>query len=760
MVAQRGAPPAPCALGPGAARAAGTPAGGAAGCRQRVLTSAARCAGKKRAARCTGLRTATPRGSHRARAPPEPVSCSTLGLPELRCAWYKRRFVICALLHRCFLRASREPRCARRMAAPWGGGFGAGEPLGGGWLAEASPAADAPQGAGGAFGSPPLQPLSALANAVAAPPAGRGKLPLMRRSDGLPAGSAPMTSAQLSAASAHGAALAPARAPAAPFNAPWASAAAPGHAPASQLAAPVLPFALRGEGGNGAAMLQRTAPLPLMPVLGSDSDDDAPNFDLGLADMLAPAAPAWRAQAALPSPHVLMRRSPRPDEPRVSPPPSTVARRQRPPRAPLLVEEEEEEAAPRGTPEAAGSDSDTPLPQVLPPSRRAAPRRASQRLSQQGAAAGAAVAASQDSEPLPFMAMLSSGLRAPRPQQQPAVQPVAQPRRRAAPPPPPPAAVALSDDDDDDDAFFAAPPRTKLKRLRRASAPVVILSDSDDEPPPPPQRRKAAAVIAVDDADDESDGVEEASDDGSGSAGTDGSDDAGEEGGEDDWDDAGAGAGAAAGGGGGDSEWETWPDEGDEFGGGAGTGGGADAYDFGAARGGSDEDDDDDDFRAPPPPSRGGAQQAQRSAAGRSALPLSKPAAGAPRWPTAAEVDDDDDDDDDDVQIIEPPEESWRSRLPHLVTCAQIERSGFRVGGERVHIDYRRQFGGASRVSAPASGGAGGGASARGRGGAAAPKAAAPKTAHWVTEGGRKVYKTADGRTLTGKKAWAEYQKA
>ena len=31
------------------------------------------------------------------------------------------------------------------------------------------------------------------------------------------------------------------------------------------------------------------APLPVMPVLGSDSDDDKPNFDLGLADMLAAA---------------------------------------------------------------------------------------------------------------------------------------------------------------------------------------------------------------------------------------------------------------------------------------------------------------------------------------------------------------------------------------------------------------------------------------------------------------------------------------
>ena len=628
------------------------------------------------------------------------------------------------------------------MATP-AGGAGAGPSPGDLWDA-ASPPADAGaaggDGAAAEFSSPPLQSLSA--NAVALPPSARSsKLRLSRRSDAPPPPSqvASLSGAQLSAAVALGLAVAPA--PAAAQASAGAAAVLSPSLQRAQLAPPVQPAVFRALGGNGPLFEAHAA---LMPVLGSESDDDdAPNFDLGLDHMIAPPQAATHAPPPPPPPCAPLR-SPTPSPPpRYSPPPSTAARR-RPPRAPLLGDDDEE--APRRLPAAAGfgaalSESDTPLPVVLPPARGATARRASQRLSQRLSQGGPLPweRASQDSEPLPVVAGVFSNPRPQRPRlQQPAY--VAPP----LPPPPPPAHASDEDDEDDDDGFAIAPRRT-LKRLRRASAPVVILSDSEDEPLAQQPRRDAGAARGND-----SDGVEEVSDDGE-----DGSDAAGDDGDDEelaeddaDWDDA-AGAAGGAGGAGGD-EWETW-DDGDELGGGAGGGGGDDDYDFGAGRDAS-EVEDDDDFRAPP--SRAATAHAAPRSVGRAALQLAKPAAGAARWPEAV-------DDDDEVQIVEPPEEPWRARLPHLVTCAQIERAGFRIAGERVHIDYRRQFGGSSRVST-ASGGAGGGSSARARnsgGGGGGAASRTPAQARWLTEDGKKVFKTADGRTLTGSKAYKEYQK-
>jgi len=105
----------------------------------------------------------------------------------------------------------------------------------------------------------------------------------------------------------------------------------------------------------------------------------------------------------------------------------------------------------------------------------------------------------------------------------------------------------------------------------------------------------------------------------------------------------------------------------------------------------------------------------------------------------------------------------WRARLPHFMSVGDIEAQRFVVNGERVFVDYRAQFTGASASRcAPGERGAFGGSA--GGGTASKKKArsggAAAKGARWTTAFGRKTFVTEQGQRLTGSKAYRAWQKA
>jgi hypothetical protein len=105
----------------------------------------------------------------------------------------------------------------------------------------------------------------------------------------------------------------------------------------------------------------------------------------------------------------------------------------------------------------------------------------------------------------------------------------------------------------------------------------------------------------------------------------------------------------------------------------------------------------------------------------------------------------------------------WRARLPHFMSVGDIEAQRFVVNGERVFVDYRAQFTGASASRfAPGERGAFGGSA--GGGTASKKKArsggAAATGARWTTAFGKKTFVTEQGQRLTGSKAYRAWQKA